>query len=86
MAINKDNRGGNGRRISNKINRGDLTPKEQLNIKRKLRKKEKRSTIIKRAILALILTVLILVTLSGIYLFSFISLCYNNYIKYGKLY
>lgn len=41
MAINKDNRGGNGRRISNKINRGDLTPKEQLNIKRKLRKKKK---------------------------------------------
>lgn len=78
MAINKDNRGGNGRRISNKINRGDLTPKEQLNIKRKLRKKEKRSTIIKRAILALILTVLILVTLSGIYLFSFISSLNNS--------
>ncbi len=78
MAINKDNRGGNARRISNKINRGDLTPKEQLNIKRKLRKKEKRSTIIKRAILALILTVLILVTLSGIYLFSFISSLNNS--------
>lgn len=78
MAINKENRGGNGRRISNKINRGDLTPKEQLNIKRKLRKKEKRSTIIKRAILALILTVLILVTLSGIYLFSFISSLNNS--------
>ena len=78
MAINKDNRGGNGRRISNKINRGDLTPKEQLNIKRKLRKKKKRSTIIKRAILALILTVLILVTLSGIYLFSFISSLNNS--------
>ncbi len=78
MAINKDNRGGNGRRIPNKINRGDLTPKEQLNIKRKLRKKEKRSTIIKRAILALILTVLILVTLSGIYLFSFISSLNNS--------
>ncbi len=42
MAINKDNRGGNGRRISNKINRGDLTPKEQLNIKRKLKKKKKK--------------------------------------------
>lgn len=78
MAINKDNRGGNGRKISNKVNRGDLTPKEQLNIKRKRRKREKRSTIIKRAILALILTVLILIGLSGIYLFSFISSLNNS--------
>lgn len=55
-----------------------LSPREQLELKKKLRKKEKRSTIIKRSITAAFLTILIIILLIGAYLFSFISSLNNK--------
>ena len=46
-----------------------LSPREELEIKQRLKRKEKKSTIIKRAITAFILTIVVLVALVGVYLF-----------------
>ena len=70
---NGNKRNSNARRRVRK-----LSPREQLELKKKLRKKEKKSVIIKRAITAAFLTMLILVLLVGVYLFSFISSLNNN--------
>ena len=60
---NGNKRNSNARRRVRK-----LSPREQLELKKKLRKKEKKSVIIKRAITAAFLTMLILVLLVGVYL------------------
>lgn len=70
MVGKKDNRGNNRKKGS----RGrELSPKEELEIKRRIRRKDKKSTILKRAITAGFLTIIILLVLVGLYLFSFIS-------------
>ena len=73
MSSKMDNRVNNSRGISYKKNKRQLSPREKLEIKKKLRRKEKKSTVIKRAIKAACLTILILIVLGGIYLFSFIA-------------
>ena len=70
---NGNKRNSNARRRVRK-----LSPREQLELKKKLRKKEQKSVMIKRAITAAFLTMLILVLLVGVYLFSFISSLNNN--------
>ena len=78
MSIKKDNRGNNSRRVSNKKRSRELSPREELEIKKKLRRKEKKSTVIKRAITAAFLTIVILTVLCGVYLFSFIGSLNNS--------
>lgn len=78
MSSKMDNRVNNSRGISNKKNKRQLSPREKLEIKKKLRRKEKKSTVIKRAIKAACLTILILIVLGGIYLFSFIASLNNS--------
>ena len=78
MSGKKDNRGNNSRRVSNKKRNRELSPREELEIKKRLRKKERKSIVIKRAIMAAFLTITILIVLCGIYLFSFISSLNNN--------
>ncbi|WP_195986329.1 LCP family protein [Clostridium sp. D53t1_180928_C8] len=78
MSGKKDNRGNKSRGISNKRRNRELSPREELEIKKKLRRKERKSTVIKRAIMAAFLTITILIVLCGIYLFSFISSLNNN--------
>ena len=78
MSSKKDNRVNNSRRVSNKKSNRKLSPREELEIKKKLRRKERKSTVIKRAIMAAFLTIVILIVLCGIYLFSFISSLNNN--------
>ena len=71
--INGNKKNSDARRRAKK-----LSPREQLELKKKLRKKEKRSTIIKRSITAAFLTILIIILLIGAYLFSFISSLNNK--------
>ena len=78
MSSKKDNRGNNSRRVSNKKRGRELSPREELEIRKKLRRKEKKSTVIKRAITAAFLTIVILTVLCGVYLFSFIASLNNN--------
>lgn len=78
MSSKKDNRVNNSRRVSNKKSNRKLSPREELEIKKRLRRKERKSTVIKRAIMAAFLTIVILIVLCGIYLFSFISSLNNN--------
>ena len=78
MSSKKDNRGNNSRRASNKKRVRELSPREELEIRKKLRRKEKKSTVIKRAITAAFLTIVILTVLCGVYLFSFIASLNNN--------
>lgn len=73
MAGNKKSEKHNARKGSRQ-----LSPREELEIKQRLKRKEKKSTIIKRAITAFILTIVVLVALVGVYLFSFISSLNNN--------
>ena len=63
MSGEKYNRGNNSRRVSNKKNNRELSPREKLEIKKRLRRKEKKSTVIKRAITAAFLTIVILISL-----------------------
>ena len=72
MSGKKDNRGNKSKRVSNKKNNRELSPREELEIKKRLRRKERKSTVIKRAIMAAFLTITILIVLGGIYLFSYI--------------
>ena len=83
MSSKKDNRVNNSRRVSNKKSNRKLSPREELEIKKKLRRKERKSTVIKRAIMAAFLTIVILTVLCGIYLFSFISSLNNNNVISG---
>ena len=71
MAGNKKSEKHNARKGSRQ-----LSPREELEIKQRLKRKEKKSTIIKRAITSFILTTVVLVALVGVYLFSFISSVY----------
>ena len=73
MAGNKKSEKHNARKGSRQ-----LSPREELEIKQRLKRKEKKSTIIKRAITSFILTIVVLVALVGVYLFSFISSLNNN--------
>ena len=66
MSSKKDNRGNNSRRVSNKKRGRELSPREELEIRKKLRRKEKKSTVIKRAITAAFLTIVILTVLCGV--------------------
>lgn len=83
MSSKKNNRGNNGRRVSNKRSNRELSPREELEIRKKLKRKEKKSTVIKRAITAAFLTLVILTVLCGVYLFSFISSLNNGDIIVG---
>ena len=83
MSSKKYNRGNNNRRVFNKKNKDKLSPREELEIRKKLRRKEKKSTVIKRAITAAFLTIVILIVLCGVYLFSFISSLNNNNVISG---
>ena len=78
MAGKKENKGNVDRNYFNKSESRRLSPREELEIKKRLRRKEKRSTVIKRAITAAFLTILILIIVCGVYLFSFISSLSNN--------
>ena len=78
MSSKKDNRGNNSRRVSNKRSSRELSPREELEIRKKLKRKEKKSTVIKRAITAAFLTIVILTVLCGVYLFSFIASLNNS--------
>ena len=78
MSSKKDNRVNNSRRVSNKKSNRKLSPREELEIKKRLRRKERKSTVIKRAIMAAFLTIVILTVLCGIYLFSFIASLNNS--------
>lgn len=78
MSNKKDNGVKNSSKISNKKINRELSPREELEIRKKLRRKEKKSTIIKRSITALFLTILILTVLCGVYLFSFITSLNNS--------
>ncbi|MEN8077487.1 LCP family protein [Clostridioides difficile] len=73
MAGRKENRGNSGKSDSNKNESRKLSPREELEIKKRLKRKEKKSTVIKRAITAAFLTIVILIVVCGVYLFSFIS-------------
>lgn len=73
MAGRKENRGHSGKNDSNKNESRKLSPREELEIKKRLRRKERKSTVIKRAITAAFLTIVILIVVCGVYLFSFIS-------------
>lgn len=73
MAGRKENRGHSGKNDSNKNESKKLSPREELEIKKRLRRKERKSTVIKRAITAAFLTIVILIVVCGVYLFSFIS-------------
>ena len=73
MAGRKENRGHSGKNYSNKNESRKLSPREELEIKKRLKRKEKKSTVIKRAITAAFLTIVILIVVCGVYLFSFIS-------------
>lgn len=73
MAGRKGNRGNSGKNDSNKNESRKLSPREELEIKKRLKRKEKKSTVIKRAITAAFLTIVILIVVCGVYLFSFIS-------------
>lgn len=83
MSSKKDNRGNNSRRVSNKRSSRELSPREELEIRKKLKRKEKKSTVIKRAITAAFLTIVILTVLCGVYLFSFIASLNNSDIIAG---
>lgn len=78
MAGKKENRENIDRNNFNKKECRKLSPREELEIRKRLRRKEKRSTVIKRAITAAVLTILILIVICGVYLFSFISSLSNN--------
>ena len=78
MAGKKDTRGNNGRKTSVQSRKKKLSPREELEIKKRLRRKEKKSTVIKRAILAAFLTIAILIGICATYIFSFISSLNNN--------
>ena len=58
MSGKKDNRGNNSRRVSNKKRNRELSPREELEIKKRLRKKERKSIVIKRAIMAAFLSIM----------------------------
>ena len=73
MAGRKENRGHSGKNDSNKNESRKLSPRKELEIKKRLRRKERKSTVIKRAITAAFLTIVILIVVCGVYLFSFIS-------------
>lgn len=83
MSIKEYNRGNSSKRVSNKKSNRKLSPREELEIKKRLRRKERKSTVIKRAITAAFLTIVILIVLCGIYLFSFISSLNNNNVISG---
>ena len=83
MSIKEYNRGNSSKRVSNKKSNRKLSPREELEIKKRLRRKERKSTVIKRAIMAAFLTIVILIVLCGIYLFSFISSLNNNNVISG---
>lgn len=78
MAGKKENRENIDKKEFNKNESRKLSPREELEIKKRLRRKEKRSTVIKRAITAAFLTILTLIIVCGVYLFSFISSLSNN--------
>ena len=83
MSIKEYNRGNSSKRVSNKKSNRKLSPREELEIKKRLRRKERKSTVIKRAITAAFLTIVILIVLCGVYLFSFISSLNNNNVISG---
>ena len=76
MAGSIDN--GNNRRGSVNKKVKELSPRKELELKRRLKRKEKKSTVIKRAILALILTIVVLIAIGATYVFSFVSSLSNN--------
>lgn len=76
MAGSIDN--GNNRRGSVNKKVKELSPRKELELKRRLKRKEKKSTVIKRAILALILTIVVLIAIGATYAFSFVSSLNNN--------
>lgn len=78
MAGKKENRESIDRKDFNKNESRKLSPREELEIKKRLRRKEKRSTVIKRALTAAFLTIVTLIIVCGVYLFSFISSLSNN--------
>ncbi len=78
MSSKKDNWVKNSSRVSNKKISRELSPREELEIRKKLRRKEKKSTVIKRSITALFLTIVILIVIYGVYLFSFITSLNNS--------
>lgn len=78
MSSKKDNGVKNSSRVSNKKISRELSPREELEIRKKLRRKEKKSTVIKRSITAAFLTIVILIVICGVYLFSFITSLSNS--------
>ena len=76
MAGSIDN--GNNRRGSVNKKVKELSPRKELELKRRLKRKEKKSTVIKRAILAAVLTIVVLIAIGATYAFSFVSSLNNN--------
>lgn len=76
MAGSIDNRNNRRGSVNKKVK--ELSPRKELELKRRLKRKEKKSTVIKRAILALILTIVVLIAIGATYVFSFVSSLNNN--------
>lgn len=76
MAGSIDNRNNRRGSVNKKVK--ELSPRKELELKRRLKRKEKKSTVIKRAILALILTIVVLIAIGATYVFSFVSSLSNN--------
>ena len=76
MAGSIDNRNNRRGSVNKKVK--ELSPRKGLELKRRLKRKEKKSTVIKRAILALILTIVVLIAIGTTYAFSFVSSLNNN--------
>lgn len=76
MAGSIDNRNNRRGSVNKKVK--ELSPRKELELKRRLKRKEKKSTVIKRAILALILTIVVLIAIGATYAFSFVSSLNNN--------
>lgn len=76
MAGSIDNRNNRRGSVNKKVK--ELSPRKELELKRRLKRKEKKSTVIKRAILALILTIVVLIAIGTTYAFSFVSSLNNN--------
>lgn len=76
MAGSIDNRNNRRGSVNKKVK--ELSPRKELELKRRLKRKEKKSTVIKRAILAAVLTIVVLIAIGATYAFSFVSSLNNN--------
>lgn len=76
MAGSIDNRNNRRGSVNKKVK--ELSPRKELELKRRLKRKEKKSTVIKRAILAAVLTIVVLIAIGATYVFSFVSSLSNN--------